>query len=136
GLGAALLWTGWLGTDEATRTTLLWAMAMLPVLGLEQVHGSMLRGLSLAVRGQIPGSIVRPALLAVLVLAAIATDVVPITPGSVMGLHVMAAVVALGLASFWLLRGAPPQLRSVRGGRAGRQLVYAAIPFLGLQLLG
>lgn len=94
--------------DSARIETLTVGLALIPLIALANVRGACLRGLRKVIQGQLPESIVRPILLLLMVLVWSNVKVTePLTPQYVMGLYVIAAIVAF-LFGAWLLRRVRP----------------------------
>lgn len=136
----SILWFGeaWINSDR--RSTLLAGLLLVPLIALCLARGSALRGLGRVVRGQVPGNVVRPGLLILLLLmvAWIFPEHV-FTPQNVMLLHVLASLIALVFVTVMLKNEQPNALCKVKYPREER--VYwrrAALPLAlvaGLQLI-
>lgn len=104
---ASILW--FTHADNGARTaTLSVGVALCPIIALANIRGACLRGLRKVVHGQIPESIIRPALLLFLVLVW-GTWLVEdeFTPQMAMGFYVIASALAFIIGA-WLLRRARP----------------------------
>lgn len=106
--GAVAAWFAF-GYFSADRlTAFAWALPLIPLIALTGLCGAALRGLRHVVQGQLPGDILRPAGL--LLLVAVTVGIYPyleLTASYAMALHVVAAAIALFIALF-LLRCAYP----------------------------
>lgn len=139
-MGGILLFTD-VGGDGARVTTLTVGLALIPLIALANVRGACLRGLRKVVQGQLPESIVRPALLLALVVIW-ATFIVPeegMKAQQAMGLYVTAAVAAFG-TGVWLLRRMRPADLTDRPvpsyeSSAWRRAVIPLALVTGLQLI-
>jgi O-antigen/teichoic acid export membrane protein len=117
--------------------TLLWALALTPLVALGNLRGAALRGLRRIVQGQFPEFLLRPGLfLALLAVVALAGG--GMTAPLAMALHVAAAAVAFVVGAWMLLRFAPTAVRSARAAYEGRAWLASAIPLAfasGMQLV-
>lgn len=115
--------------------TLLWALPLLFVLGLEGLRGAELRGLGYVVRGHLPGATIRPGVLLVTVLLIAGSVGWDMDASQTLLLHAGAGAVALLVGTVWLLRRIPePILREAPNYRT-REWVVGALPFFGLGLI-
>lgn len=103
---AIVLWSGAV-EDELLRHTLLWGVPLIPIFVLIGIRSAVLRGLRHVVAGIVPGLVIRPALLIVLVSLVLLMPGVGLTPALTMGLTVFAAFFALGCSAWWLRRIRP-----------------------------
>lgn len=112
-VGALLLWFGEPWLSEARWQTFAVGLLLVPFLALGNVRGAILRGLRRTVIGQLPETVLRPALLLVLVLLLpwLWTDFV-LSATSVMALHAVAALGVFVIGTFLLLRARPQQVAS------------------------
>lgn len=139
-VGGILLLTE-IGGDGARVATLTVGIALIPLIALANVRGACLRGLRKVVQGQLPESIIRPALLLALVgiWAAFFVPEEGMTAQQAMGLYVTAAVIAFGIG-VWLLRRARPAELSekpepIYESGAWRKAVIPLALITGLQLI-
>lgn len=104
-------WFTDIGVDNARVATLLSGIALIPVIALANVRGACLRGLRKVVQGQLPESIIRPALLLFLVLVW-GTWLVEdeLSPQKAMGFYVLAAVLAFIIGAGLLHCSRPAEL--------------------------
>jgi O-antigen/teichoic acid export membrane protein len=118
-LGLAAVWTFDEHISQTVVYTLIAGFALVPLIALGNLRGAALRGLRHVVAGLLPEQILRPGLLVLLLLAAVALfPTQPVTPAVAMALHALAAALAfaVGAALLALLRPRPltrrPQLES------------------------
>jgi len=99
--------------EVVQRTTLIWALVLIPCFALNACIGSVLRGLGFVIRGQVAEQLVRPGLfLALVVGALLTTDIHSIEPSFGMLLHAVSAVGALLVGAILLSRTLPQSLRN------------------------
>lgn len=109
-VGAVVLLTD-IGRDGARVTTLTVALPLIPLLGLANARGACLRGLRNVVQGQLPESIIRPAMLLVLIgIGGRWVDAGQLGAQIAMAFHVTAAIVAFVVGFVLLKRAQPAQL--------------------------
>jgi len=133
-----ILW--FMDGDGARVATLAVGIAVIPVIALAKVRGASLRGLRKVVQGQLPESIVRPALLLFLVLVWGAWFVEDeLTPQMAMGFYVVAAVLAFVIGAWLLQRSRPAELSEQPApeyqSSAWRKAVIPLAMITGLQLI-
>lgn len=94
------------GLDSPLGMTLLAGVAMVPVVSLVALRSASLRGLQHIVKGQVPDTVLRPALHSLLLFV---TPLVflSLTPPLAMALGAVSAVLSLAVAT-WLLRQIMP----------------------------
>lgn len=96
-------------------TTLLWALPLVPLIALGNIRGAALRGLGKVNLGQMPEMVLRPVLfLLALVLAWLMLDSGRLGATGTIQLQGLAAAIAFGLGSLWLLRNRPSGTRPER----------------------
>lgn len=128
--GVIWLLPGWPGDQQAS--SILWALALVPVLALGEIRSGSLRGFQRVVLGLIPGTVIRPtALILLLLLVYFVTDAA-VKPSLAMGLHAAAGAFSLVVGTWWLLRRLPKGVRQERSQTRLRQWSRAAIPFFFL----
>jgi O-antigen/teichoic acid export membrane protein len=110
---------------SALTDALLLGAPVIPLLALARVRGGALQGLHFIVRGQVPDTLIRPLLLAILVLILWLLRV-PFSAGTAMALNSISAAVVFLLAHIWLKRRLPP--RPPELARAGRKWLASSIP--------
>lgn len=108
-----------------------WGLALVPALVLARLRGAALRGLRHVVVGQMPDTLLRPALLVVLVMALAFGSGAELSADRAMILHVVAAALAFGIGAVWLRRTTPPQVQTACARSEHWQWTRAVIP-LGL----
>ena len=137
---AGILWFTDVGGDGARVATLTIGIALIPVIALANVRGACLRGLRKVVQGQLPESIIRPALLLFLVLVWGTWFVEDeLTPQMAMGFYVVAAVLAFIIGAWLLRRSRPAELgerpTAEYQSSAWRKAVIPLGMITGLQLI-
>lgn len=135
-----ILWFTPIGGDGARVVTLTVGIALIPIIALANVRGARLRGLRKVVQGQLPESIIRPALLLLFVLIwGIWFLEGELTPQMAMGLYVIAALVAFAVGAFLLHKARPNQLRERPSPeyktKVWRKAVIPLAMITGLQLI-
>jgi O-antigen/teichoic acid export membrane protein len=119
---------------EAYRTSLLvCGLAVLPMAMLQLQRG-IAQGLGRVASAQLPGEVLRPALLACF-LAAIAATQQSLVPQGYVGAFAAAALVALVLSLPWTFRGTRIRATARSDPAEGRRLRLEALPFFGIALL-
>jgi len=113
GVVASLAWA-FTDTAHFTSDTLLWGLALVPVLALLALRSASLRGLHHVVLGQIVDSPLRLGLLMAFVLFLSVFLPSLLTSSSAMAFHVLAASLALIVATCLLRRSRPPLAGSCR----------------------
>jgi O-antigen/teichoic acid export membrane protein len=104
-----LLWQG--GVNSLQGTTLVWALALVPLIALGNLRGAALQGLQKIVVGQLPEFLIEPGLFVLLLGIAGLLSHGGLSAPLAMALQVLAALVAF-LAGAWMLWRNTP--RSVR----------------------
>jgi O-antigen/teichoic acid export membrane protein len=102
------------GANSERNATVAIGTALIPLIALANVRAACLRGLRMVVWGQLPESILRPAILMLLVGAGILTtraEFAP-SPSEIMGWHVIAAIVTFFVGTIMLWRACPKGVRS------------------------
>jgi len=109
-----MLWLGSPWLDPSRHMTLIFGLLLLPLLALSQVAGAALRGLQRVILGQLPVHVLST--LFFITLIALSAWLVPgrSTPPWIISLHGIAALVALALSWWLLVRYSPDILRSTR----------------------
>jgi len=96
------------GHHSTRVSTILFGTTLIPIIALASVRGAALRGLGRVVHGLLPESVIRPAILLILVLiSAQCLSVNQITPKTAVLFYIAAATAAL-LIGTWLLRRSRP----------------------------
>lgn len=140
GLAFIGLWLFGEGVPPDYRTTLVFGLLIVPFAALGNLRGAALRGLRKVVLGQLPETVLRPAIFILLIIAAIL--ILPegaLDPGKAMVLHVLAAAIAFGIGAWMLWRSKPSELAANPGSNyCSLQWLAAAFPLAligGLQLV-
>ena len=139
-VGGILLFTD-VGDDGARVATLSEGIALIPLIALANVRGACLQGLRKVVQGQLPESIIRPALMLALVgiWAFFGASEEAMTAQQAMGLYVTAAVIAFGIGVRLLRRSRPVELSGqpepLYESVAWRKAVIPLALISGLQLI-
>jgi O-antigen/teichoic acid export membrane protein len=124
---AILLWRGRLSNTQGL--TLVWALALVPLMALGNLRGAALRGLKCIVAGQLPEFAVRPALFALLLVGVSLLAGRGLTAPMAMALHVSAALIAF-LAGAWMLwQNTPVSVRQVIPASEGRVWLMSSMLF-------
>ncbi len=114
--------------QPAARPVLLIGLPLLPLIGLSQVRAAALRGLGRIVFSQLPDAILRPGLLIVLVTVVFLMTDQELSASWVMGMHLLAATVALLVGAALLWRSRPQGLITenvkVVQGRSWRAAIW------------
>jgi|AntRauTorcE11898_2_1112593.scaffolds.fasta_scaffold00195_5 O-antigen/teichoic acid export membrane protein len=129
--GGAAVWMLGERLGGVQVATLAWGLVLLPVIVLARLRGAALRGLRHVVAGQLPDMVLRPGLLAILVLVLVLGFGEVVTASRAMALHALAATSALLVGAVLLLRVRPSELGSVQPRFSHRAWGRALIP-LGL----
>lgn len=112
-LGPVLVaWQG--GVDSPQGCTLVWALALVPLMALGNLRGAALRGLQHIVAGQLPEFFLRPGLFLLLVGGAALLVGERFTAPLAMALHAGAALPAFLIGAWMLWRHTPPAVRQAR----------------------
>lgn len=135
-----ILWLTDVGGEGTRVATLTTGIALIPVIALANVRGACLRGLRKVVQGQLPESIIRPALLLFLALVWGTWFVeASLSPELAMGFYVVAAVLAFIIGVWMLRRSRPAELRKQPAPEyqslAWRKAVIPLAMITGLQLI-
>lgn len=137
--GAIGVWWGAGRFSDERLATFVLGVLLVPLIGLGNIRGAALRGLRSVVHGRLPAEIVRPGLFVAMVGGASLGFPVTLGPAQVMGLHGLAAVLALAAASVLLRRARPATLNGSFLPRIEhRAWLGSAFPLMmaaGLQLL-
>lgn len=107
--------------------TLLIASVLIPFIAFISLQGAALRGLLHIVKGQVPDTLIRPAVYSLLLLL-LYLCAVPLSPVLAMAAGVVAACVALVVAWAILRRTLPRESLGVQPSRAGRTWFSASLP--------
>jgi O-antigen/teichoic acid export membrane protein len=138
GIAAAVIW--WLavrfGPDKAAAFGL--ALILIPLTALGAMRSAALRGLQHVILGQLPESLIMPALFLGLVGSWWLTngDASTLSPQMVIAARVIAAAAAFFVGAWLLLRRLPPQLRAVEPRYDVPNWIRAAGPLLFIGGMG
>lgn len=135
-----ILWFTHIGGDGIRVATLTVGIALIPIIALANVRGACLRGLRKVVQGQLPESIIRPALLLLFVLVWVNWFVEDeLTPQLTMGFYVLAAVFAFIVGASLLRLSRPAELgerpKPEFQSSSWRKAVIPLAMITGLQLI-
>lgn len=127
GAGMLWLWVGWF-EGQHLRRTLFFGLCIVPLLALAAVRSASLRGLRHVVAGVVPQQVLRPALMAVLLLLVTVWPGAMISPAGAMGLMMLSALATFLVAAGLLSQHRPKATRTVRPRRQGLTWFKAAWP--------
>jgi O-antigen/teichoic acid export membrane protein len=127
--GAITLFVGGDRIDPVRRECMWLGLALVPLISLGALRGSMLRGLRKVLLGQLPEQIIRPGMLALLIFLLLTFGSGGLSAPDVVGIQIVATGVAFlwGLYSFLKLR--PPEAATAQPVYHNREWVKSAIPF-------
>jgi len=124
---------GWMfssPTEETMRNTIWVALLLLPILTLNNIREPTIRGLEHVVLARLPGMIVRPGLLLIGIVALYFLPLKHLSAPVVMIINVVAGLVALCLALFFLHRLIPGEVKSARANYTQKLWLKSAFPLL------
>lgn len=127
----AVAFVGWLLREQLHDDVVLvlWlGLAMVPLSNVLALRSAVALGLHLIVNAQLPETIVRPGLFAVLLLVALASGMSS-DPALAMALNLLATIVALVVGLALLSRRLPAELLAARPRFETRRWLTAAVPF-------
>lgn len=120
---------GYYRQDGQLGITLAIAAPLLILLPFVIFQGALVRGLQHAVHGQMPEFVVRPvAFLLLVVLGAWLVEPERLSPEQAMLLQLLAGLLALGLAAYWLRRARPAQILTTAARFQSSQWFKAIVP--------
>jgi O-antigen/teichoic acid export membrane protein len=125
-LALAALAAGAWAAQPALRWTFATGLVLVPLIALGNARGAALRGLRHVVWGQLPETVLRPALLALLVLAAWAAGG-RMAPQVAMAWHAAAAAVAFAFGAIVLRRLRPAELAGAPADTGPARAWWAAM---------
>ena len=133
-IAIAVVWMMLDSPNEQTVAVVL-AMTTLPLASLRNLRSGAMKGLDRVVLGQIPDTLLVPAI--VLVLTGVAYFALPDSFGvfGVLGIRIFAIIVTFLLGTRWLWRSLPPEVKQERPQYEGRQWLLSALPFMFLGTL-
>lgn len=124
----ALLLRGHL--SQLQFTTFLWGIVLVPLISFSALRGAALQGLRRVVLGNIPATILRPAVLIVTILVFVFLAGQHINPAEAMVFTVCAAAIGFFASSWWLHQSRPaPLLRNPAPVYHTRLWIGAILPF-------
>lgn len=132
GLSAVVTWLIGEQLKPGLRTTFLFAFLLLPVMAQTQVVQSALRGFRRVPISEVPDRILRPILLAGVVLVAARGLGWRMAAETVILIHLAAMIIALATAMFWLGRSIPKPVRASGPTYRDREWLSVSFPFVVL----
>jgi O-antigen/teichoic acid export membrane protein len=119
---------------HVTTDTLLFGLALIPLIALGSIRGASLIGLRKVVQGQLPEEILRPTLLILGVLAFVWVSAKRPTPIDAMLVHVLAAAIAFGVGAWMLAKSLPHAMRAVTDRTyERRRWLLSVLPFAAME---
>ncbi|NOG76734.1 MAG: oligosaccharide flippase family protein [Chloroflexi bacterium] len=118
--------------------TLVWALALVPLISLGNLRGAALVGLHKVVAGQLPEFLIRPGLLALFLIVVALLEGPSFTAPHAMALYVAAAGLAFWAGAWLLWRAAPIEVRRAEPRMDGRTWFLSTLPLAfigGMQLI-
>ncbi|WP_242472626.1 lipopolysaccharide biosynthesis protein [Ectothiorhodospira mobilis] len=122
--------------EAALRETLFLGLWLVPLLALSSLRAAGLRGLGRVLMGLLPEQVIRPGLMAMVLLVLLIGWPHGVTPAGAMGVHLLAACVAFGVGAWLLLRTRPPQWTANAPVYRSRAWLAAAWPMALTQGFG
>lgn len=111
--------------------TFAWGVAVIPALALLQVVGASLRALLKAGRARLPELVIRPLVLLLVSVAAWSVLGKVLTGATVIAIHALSVIVALGVAATWVSHRLPADRTFGRASRANaREWLAVSLPLL------
>jgi O-antigen/teichoic acid export membrane protein len=128
GLGGVITWiyASWLGTELSSTFLLGWLV--LPVLSLSALRMAALRALKRVVRAELPELILRPLILAGLVLFLMYIMRQPVKGPTAMGLYLVTVIITFIIGSRWLYSYLPSQVKEVKPVYHSKEWIAVALP--------
>ncbi len=114
--------------------TLVWGLALVPLLALGELRGAALRGLHRVVQGQLPEQALLPGLFLLFILGAtLFFSLGDVTPATAMALQVVAAALAFVVGAWLLWRATPLEVREAKLVYENRRWLSSTLPlaFIG-----
>jgi O-antigen/teichoic acid export membrane protein len=127
-IGALMVWA--LRPERAEAWW--WAGALLPLYCLASLRGAALRGVQRALLGQLPDAVIRPALLAAILAAAMIAGHAVADAASAMRAHVAAAAAAFVVGLVLLVRALPTAIGTVAPIYETAGWLRAIVPFTAI----
>jgi O-antigen/teichoic acid export membrane protein len=131
----------WLFKDSLTSQrlkTLLWGLALVPLIALGDLRGAALSGLHRVAISQLPEFLVRPGIFALLLVIVALDGNSSLSAPLAMALYVISSASAFGIGAWLLWRATPLQVRDVLPSYNNRLWLLNALPLAligGLQLI-
>jgi O-antigen/teichoic acid export membrane protein len=131
----------WLFKDSLTSQrlkTLLWGLALVPLIALGDLRGAALSGLHRVAISQLPEFLVRPGIFALLLVIVALDGNSSFSAPLAMALYVISSASAFGIGAWLLWRATPLQVRDVLPSYNNRLWLLNALPLAligGLQLI-
>ena len=133
GAGVAVVIWG----DQFSREqllTMIFGLALAPLVALGELRGAALRGLHRVLQGQLPEQVILPGFFFLFVLGA--SLILPkgsVTPPMAMALQVTAAALAFIIGAWLLWRATPLEVRAAKAVYDGRRWLASTVPlaFIG-----
>src|SRR5699024_571152 len=121
-------------------TTFAWGLVFIPLLAFGSLRSAVLLGLRKVVQGQLPETIIRPALLICFLIGFGFFAADQLSADQAMALHVLAATVAFGIAAWMVGRAQPDAIKqtATKSEYQTREWLAAVLPFAfigGMQLI-
>jgi len=117
----------------ATRTTALVACVLLPISALLQLELNILQGFKRVLAARIPNLILRPALLAVAVLAAVRLAGLPPTASLAVAANALGSLMAL-VVSWWMTRASTKVAAGTAPAFATREWLSTSVGILSVSV--
>jgi len=129
---AVVIWGNQFGREQLL--TMIWGLALVPLVALSQLRGAALRGLHRVVQGQLPEQVLLPGFFLLFILGAV--FIFPIgsfTPAMAMALQATAAALAFIIGAWLLWRTTPAEVRGAKAVYEGRRWLASTLPlaFIG-----
>jgi len=114
--------------------TMIFGLALAPLVALGELRGAALRGLHRVLQGQLPEQVILPGFFFLFVLGA--SLILPkgsVTPPMAMALQVTAAALAFIIGAWLLWRATPLEVRNAKAVYDGRRWLASTVPlaFIG-----
>jgi len=134
---AAAIWGDRFSREQLL--TMIWGLALVPLIALGALRGAALRGLHKVIQGQLPEQALLPGFYIVLILGAIfVASGENLTPATAMSLQVAAAALAFASGAWLLWRATPLEVRKAKPVYESRRWLSSTLPLAfigGMQLI-
>lgn len=127
--GAIILLTWGHNLDPVKRSCMWLGLILVPLVSLNALRGSMLRGLRKVLLGQLPEQIVRPLVFLALVLLIMLLGTRPTSPFVALSAHVVSVAIAFAVGLLLFLRNRPAQIADAMPVYKPRIWFASCIPF-------